>query len=490
MDDPLIYDFQTKSGNFYVYDVCTNQTYPVTQLDIYIIKNYRKMNLDKLINYFNSYSKNQIEKSYQKIYTWVKKLNMFFPQWDENNVGKIPSKQRYFRDLANLDQIILETTQKCNLRCRYCIYSNNYNFFRKHSLKKMTWEIAKRSIDYFIGNVNSPWRTSTFPANIGFYGGEPLLEFELIKRCVTYCKQQDCNVDITHNMTTNGTLISEEMIYFLLENEIDLLISLDGPQSEHDKHRIYPSGKGSYQKVDSTLQLIWNIDKTYYEKHVHFNAVFTPLTDLVAVIKYFSQNTPKISKKISKLIQMGPPEGRFFESISTTSKVECENQMKILFQKYEKLQIEGNNNNNLFWVLDKMFGQTISNFRDRNYIIPQHKIFNAATCIPGLRRIFVDADGLFHTCEKITSSFPIGDCQNGIKYEQVKKHFINFIKIINDFDNCLECIAVHNCSICMAIISRDGIFKKPDCKGVRDRFKQLLAQYYTIIEENPNVFAK
>ena len=117
-------------------------------------------------------------------------------------------------------------------------------------------------------------------------------------------------------MTTNGTLMSEEIIYFLVENEIDLLISLDGPQSEHDKHRIYPSGKGSYQKVNSNLELIWNIDKTYYERHVRFNAVFTPLTNLYKVIEYFSQNLPKISEKISRLVPMSPAEGRFFESIS------------------------------------------------------------------------------------------------------------------------------------------------------------------------------
>ena len=86
--------------------------------------------------------------------------------------------------LQKLHQLILQVTQQCNLRCEYCAYSGIYEGNRTHSSNRMSFETAKKAIDFFLEHS-----TENSNVSIGFYGGEPLLEFDLIKRCVSYIKE-------------------------------------------------------------------------------------------------------------------------------------------------------------------------------------------------------------------------------------------------------------------------------------------------------------
>ena len=82
----------------------------------------------------------------------------------------------------HLDTLLLQVSQGCNLRCEYCIYSGEYNN-RTHQNKMMSWDTAKGTID-FIVERSADCKTLYF----GFYGGEPLCNFSLIKRCIEYIK--------------------------------------------------------------------------------------------------------------------------------------------------------------------------------------------------------------------------------------------------------------------------------------------------------------
>ncbi|WP_227060852.1 4Fe-4S cluster-binding domain-containing protein [[Clostridium] scindens] len=83
-----------------------------------------------------------------------------------------------------LQQLTLQVTQQCNLRCEYCIYSGIYDGNRTHANKRMNFEVARKAIDFFLEHS-----IETSDVVIGFYGGEPLLEFELIRRCII-CSNQ------------------------------------------------------------------------------------------------------------------------------------------------------------------------------------------------------------------------------------------------------------------------------------------------------------
>lgn len=132
--------------------------------------------------------------------------------------------------------LTLQVTQQCNLRCEYCAYSGMYEN-RVHTNKKMDFEMAKKAIDFFIEHSRE-----SKDIIVGFYGGEPLLMFPLIKQCVEYIESIVEGKKISYAMTTNGTLLNDEVADFLAEHEVILSISLDGSKEEHNLHRKFASG--------------------------------------------------------------------------------------------------------------------------------------------------------------------------------------------------------------------------------------------------------
>lgn len=121
----------------------------------------------------------------------------------ENNVKVIrhPSTDalpHYCSDC--LSSMILQVTQQCNLRCKYCAYSGAY-YNRTHNSARMSFETAKQAIDFLLARSHE-----SDHVHVGFYGGEPLLEFDLIKRCVDYIKKSVEGRTVTFGITTNATL--------------------------------------------------------------------------------------------------------------------------------------------------------------------------------------------------------------------------------------------------------------------------------------------
>lgn len=108
----------------------------------------------------------------------------------------------------NVELLILQVTQNCNFRCEYCVYSGSY-VNRVHSKKRMSLETAKKAVDFYYNHCKN-----TKSAQIGFYGGEPLLEIELIKEIVEYSKILFRGKEIIFNMTTNASLLDDDKIDF------------------------------------------------------------------------------------------------------------------------------------------------------------------------------------------------------------------------------------------------------------------------------------
>ena len=178
----------------------------------------------------------------------------------ENNVSIIrhPSTELLPHYCENrLNYMILQVTQQCNLRCSYCAYSGLY-YNRQHNSQRMSFETAKKAIDFFIQRT-----AESHYLRLGFYGGEPLLEFDLIKKCVAYIKDKVEGRDVTFVTTTNGTLLTDEKIKFLAENNFHLMISLDGSKAEHDACRVFPNGQGSFDIIMKNLRRVRELYPDY-----------------------------------------------------------------------------------------------------------------------------------------------------------------------------------------------------------------------------------
>lgn len=132
-----------------------------------------------------------------------------------------------------LRSITLQITQNCNLRCAYCPYTENNGDDRLHSNKKMTRQTAYSAINYL-----QEHSIDSEVLVVGFYGGEPLLEFDLIKEVVEYTEKRFIGKQVIFSITTNATLLDEKKLSFFNKHNVMLMVSLDGPQKVNDNGRV------------------------------------------------------------------------------------------------------------------------------------------------------------------------------------------------------------------------------------------------------------
>lgn len=155
----------------------------------------------------------------------------------------------------DLNSITLHIANDCNLRCSYC-YGDGGNYSEERCL--MDWSIAKESVDFLTRNSDKRKELS-----IVFFGGEPLMNFPMIKRTVEYCKELENRLakKFIYSITTNGTMFNRENVEFMKENRFSILVSLDGTKEIHDRYRVFSSGHGSYDLIVKNLRKFFDLRK-------------------------------------------------------------------------------------------------------------------------------------------------------------------------------------------------------------------------------------
>jgi uncharacterized protein len=149
--------------------------------------------------------------------------------------------------------LILSLVHGCNLRCSYCFAS--HGTYGKDVLS-MPKETARRAIDFYIEN------SSQGDLSISFFGGEALLDAPMLFHASEYAlkRAKDLGRKLKLHVTTNGTLINEEVADFLIEHDFSLIVSLDGPAHLHNECRSYANGKGSHDVILKNLERIRNTE--------------------------------------------------------------------------------------------------------------------------------------------------------------------------------------------------------------------------------------
>lgn len=173
-------------------------------------------------------------------------------------------------------KVTLSLTHRCNLSCKYC-YSG-----RAHK-KDMSFAIGQKIVDFAMGITPAEQKIE-----FCFFGGEPLLCFDLMKEIIGYIREEEKQARnlIRLSVTTNGTLLTRSVLDFLKNEDVDFCISIDGPAHVHDINRCYKDGHGSFAEVARKLrEAIKHLD------YVQVNAVYSPETIdfLVESVSFLSQ---------------------------------------------------------------------------------------------------------------------------------------------------------------------------------------------------------
>ncbi|MFH1961868.1 MAG: radical SAM protein [bacterium] len=135
--------------------------------------------------------------------------------------------------------LYLVPTSVCNLRCKYCHIIDTWAAYGHHH---MSTETAEAGINKFMEHS-----TDSCQKEIMFYGGEPLLNPDVVKHAVSYIRKNDTNGVCKITMFTNATVITREMAEFLANNDVFVIVSMDGPAEIHDQMRCYANGQGGFE---------------------------------------------------------------------------------------------------------------------------------------------------------------------------------------------------------------------------------------------------
>lgn len=484
---PLFKLFDNGS-NTYLYDTGTNKIFKCTDVEYSLLSAFQtNVNLEHSIpEVFKRYSFEEVESV----------LGSIIKNIDDHNILSCFPSQLSFRQLTqeflrkscteNLNIMVLEITQNCNLRCRYCLFDGTLQNNRRHNKTSMSDEIAYQAVDLLYKNSKAREEVA-----LTFYGGEPLLKFNKIKKIVEYAKDKFKKRSIHFSLTTNATFLSEEIAKYLLSENFNVVISLDGPENFHDEYRIFPNGRGSFKR---TISGITNLLKYYTPKdvknHVILSIVFAPpytKEKLDAISTLFDKESPlrQITPRITYPLRDSiPPE---YSKKYKNVKGEC-NLLDWAFEKYYYA----------YPMIDKLNPLVKSVMLDsliilhkRKYVTNQwlHTLLLNSCCIPSQRRMFVSAKGEFHLCERVQDTPSIGSIEKGIDYKLLYKIFVDQYSD-ESIKQCSTCWSNRICNLCYTSgfvakkISME--IKELDCKITRFGNEKKLIMYSKLLEKDKN----
>ena len=169
--------------------------------------------------------------------------------------------------------LCLHVAHSCNLDCAYC-FAGQGRFRGERAL--MPFEVGKRALDFLIESSGARRNLE-----VDFFGGEPLLNFGVVKRLVEYARsvEKAHNKNFRFTLTTNGVLIDDDVIDFANREMSNVVLSLDGRREVHDRFRVDGAGRGSYDAVVPKFQKLARArgGRNYYMRgtFTHFNPDFT-----------------------------------------------------------------------------------------------------------------------------------------------------------------------------------------------------------------------
>lgn len=163
-------------------------------------------------------------------------------------------QSRFLKTKPNIDTLYILFTLNCNFSCKYCFIKHNTI---EEKFRTMNNDTAKKGIDLFLYNVNKTGGNK----KIIFYGGEPLLNIDVVKFATKYIRTKETlgefgrgNVIIT--LITNGSMVTPKIAKFLKANDVNVSVSIDGNQEVNDTMRVYPDGSGTFNDALRGFQIL------------------------------------------------------------------------------------------------------------------------------------------------------------------------------------------------------------------------------------------
>lgn len=472
----LFKTFVSPNNKYFIYDTPSNNIYEIPKelflkfdnlIEIYFERSSSK--LKRFIDSLIGAERKQIKLIKTAIKNGIISENKLSKVEFKFNIDKVNSRMP-----DSLDKLILGITNDCNLRCKYCAYSGNYVHLREHNKDSMSFEVAQKALELY-----NDFCKDKKNIDISFYGGEPLINFDLIKKVISYEKNKFPNKNHIYNISTNGLSLTRDFAsWFINENSVFIKVSIDGPENIHNKSRVKLDKTGSFQTVYRNLKLLYELDQEIYKKRVSFHCTLNcPSTDILKINDYFKTD---LLFKNNDITVAFVEYDKTFEAQKFTKINLCDS------PKNEKIILDKIKLKDGDKILNNLFSKDFMQIHNRSKELLNNTLLLDSQCEPFSTGFFVDTEGELNLCQNTEKSVKIGNVQDGINKNELSKLLKDYKKRQKD---CIGCWANRLCKICIRHIYTDAGYDhsrhKLNCDYMKESLKITLGHYcYTIENEN------
>ena len=242
----MIHCYQLGGYNI-VLDICSGAVHAVDELAYDMIQQYETLDREELLQRMRekhtSVPEAELQDCYEQITALKDEGELFTPDVFEPLAGKFKEKSG---DV--IKALCLHVAHTCNLNCAYCFASQGkYNGERA----VMSFEVGKQALDFLVKHSGRRHNLE-----VDFFGGEPLMNFQVVKDLVAYARsiEKEAGKNFRFTLTTNGMLIDDDVIDFANREMSNVVLSLDGRKEVHDRYRVDYAGNGSWERIVPKFQ--------------------------------------------------------------------------------------------------------------------------------------------------------------------------------------------------------------------------------------------
>ena len=406
-----------KLGGFYiVLDVNSGGVHSVDELTYDLLDHaeppFSEDCLNSAINaLLDKYSEEDIKEAFNELKELYKDKILF----SEDDYEKFAK----YSVVSPVKAMCLHISHDCNLRCKYCFASTG-DFGEGRKL--MTFETGKAAIDFLLNNSGD-----RVNLELDFFGGEPLMNFDVVKQIVVYARsrEKEYNKNFRFTITTNGLLLTDDKIDFINKEMSNVVLSIDGRKEVNDRLRVRVDGSGCYDKIlEGYKKLVSKRgDKDYYVRgtYTKYNLDFSN-----DVMHLYDLGFDQVSVE-PVMADENMPYAITEEDVDAISK-----EYEILAEKLEKIRADGGFCNFFHFMLDLDQGPCA--------------IKRLRGCGSGNEYIAITPDGDIYPCHQFVGipEFKMGNLEAGTFDNSIKERFAK--THVYAKEDCKRCWAKFYCS--------------------------------------------
>ena len=393
------------SGSVHVVDDVTYEVIPLFE------EGKEKEEIVTLLK--DKYAVSDIEESFDEITQLKEDGSLFTEDIYRQYIKEFKKRQTVVKAMC------LHIAHDCNLACKYC-FAEEGEYHGRRAL--MSYEVGKKALDFLI--ENSGKRVNL---EVDFFGGEPLMNWDVVKRLVEYgrSREEECNKKFRFTLTTNGVLLNDEIMEFANKEMANVVLSLDGRKDVNDEMRPFRNGKGSY---DLVLPKFEKLAESRNQEKYYVRGTFTKNN------KDFSNDVLHLADLGFKQISVEPVVGSDEEDYALQAE-----DLPEIFAEYDKLAAEMVNRyhtdkdfNFFHFMLDLTGGPCVAK--------------RLSGCGSGTEYLAVTPWGDLYPCHQFVGEekYLMGNVDDGITRPDIREEF----KECNVYskEKCRNCFAKFYCS--------------------------------------------